>query len=602
MLVHYLETSKEKTSSSSSLKDYTEPVCNITNCNCILSLSLKVLTPTNIPLLALTDQQFCQYLSTKSGEDTQSLLHQLSLQIITLSNKLLLIDNTATLSTFFTYLRDNLLSNTQLDTPTSSSHNSSLSHDMSHDVTPPPPHILLINQAMTLLHLQACSSQYGNHCLLPKGMSPGQLFKAAATYLAKNDVKNETRQRPSQSMTTSTEPDFAHPLCPPSLEQIEPFFPGSLDSDTPTLTTPQSSSVATPTTTNYYNMADFQEFAHSLVNMRPLEEVELLIREQKLKQHQEEEDKQHLEEDSSVVDKTMSDVLLQQILDELKASPNSSNDQLFLSSSFENGSLPLDLNHTHSWDFSHTQSSGLGPSLELDPESEKLLHEISPYCDVLSTSHPSTSHDPLSHYISTLNNETGQMPHPLFNHHGNQWQPNDTTSYPLGLLSGTNEAGLEAPPPVAMVMEPSLDDMQFANSLLQHPAELNHTSDTPTGYRSPIPSSPSQTSISSLSTPGEYMEDAPLVAEICELLSESPTVQATDFSHLSLTNSQQKDLLEASRVIQNTLRRYNRPVSMVTLNEKDAALLIERSYKRYREVWAGFAAVGLFLLLDKKKA
>ena len=140
-------------------------------------------------------------------------------------------------------------------------------------------------------------------------------------------------------------------------------------------------------------------------------------------------------------------------------------------------------------------------------------------------------------------------------------------------------------------------NLQFANSLLQQPPHLTPVSSQsprispmhiPVHYRSssPIqsPPSPSQASVSSLSTGGGDSESS-LVAELCELMSESPNVQQEDFSHLSLSGPEQQELLQASRVIQKTLRRCKeRPNSMVTFKEKNAALLIERSYKRYREV------------------
>ena len=152
--------------------------------------------------------------------------------------------------------------------------------------------------------------------------------------------------------------------------------------------------------------------------------------------------------------------------------------------------------------------------------------------------------------------------------------------------------------------------IQFGNSLLQHPGttpsghtpgsvshnELpvptNFPSSLSLGYRtsSPLtsPSSPSHASVSSLSTVGgeSYFDqtDPPSVAELCEMLGESPAVQSSDFSHLSLSDSDQQELLKASLVIQNTMKKCKDQGDDDDDREKDAVRCIERSYKRYREV------------------
>ena len=109
-------------------------------------------------------------------------------------------------------------------------------------------------------------------------------------------------------------------------------------------------------------------------------------------------------------------------------------------------------------------------------------------------------------------------------------------------------------------------------------------------YSSPVPSpsTPSLASVSSLSTAGgeSYFDQSepPSVAELCEMISESPVVQSNDFSHLSLTDSDQQELIRASRVIQSTLRQCKDHTRLSSLREKHAVLCIEKSYKRYREV------------------
>ena len=112
---------------------------------------------------------------------------------------------------------------------------------------------------------------------------------------------------------------------------------------------------------------------------------------------------------------------------------------------------------------------------------------------------------------------------------------------------------------------------------------------SPLPYRSssplPSPSSPSIASVSSLSTVGgeSYFDqtDPPSVVELCELLGESRVIQNSDFSHLSLSNSEQEELIKASLVIQNTMRKCQHANKGV---EKNAVLCIERNYRRYREV------------------
>ena len=261
-------------------------------------------------------------------------------------------------------------------------------------------------------------------------------------------------------------------------------------------------------------------------------------------------------------------------------------------------------------------------NLDLDPESLKILMDL--YSEGRGDEEAPLPLSPTSQYMASLNGQETPSNISTFScdgdetsYYGNESVVSTTpTMYGETAISmATNPAPMAAASSIPMTtssvpMPTSLSlfgnfsflgplerNLQFANSLLQQPPHLAssishspHMSPlhVPPLYRSssPIqsPPSPSQASISSLSTAGGDSESS-LVAELCELMSESPNVQQEDFSHLSLSGPEQQELLEASRVIQKTLRRCKeRPNSMVTYKEKNAALLIERSYKRYREV------------------
>jgi len=103
---------------------------------------------------------------------------------------------------------------------------------------------------------------------------------------------------------------------------------------------------------------------------------------------------------------------------------------------------------------------------------------------------------------------------------------------------------------------------------------------------SPIPSSPSVASTSSPSTVSMHemlfdSKESLSVLELCEMLGETSNVQHRDFSHLTLTDSEQHQLLHAAQTIQNAFRKYKN--RRLRAREKHAALLIENYYKRYKE-------------------
>eukprot|EP00731_Ephydatia_muelleri_P015533 Em0008g1253a len=137
----------------------------------------------------------------------------------------------------------------------------------------------------------------------------------------------------------------------------------------------------------------------------------------------------------------------------------------------------------------------------------------------------------------------------------------------------------------------------FSNFFLRHPcsesqslfsfnqdsAELGRDNSS-----SPFPSSSSVESESthsniSIHDPIFETMDSPSVAELCEMLGESQNVQHCDFAHMTLTENEHQQLLDAAKIIQNAFRKY-RCRRQMRAREKRAALLIERYYKRYKEI------------------
>ena len=238
------------------------------------------------------------------------------------------------------------------------------------------------------------------------------------------------------------------------------------------------------------------------------------------------------------------------------------------------------------------------------------------------------------------------LPTPSPYHQQYSFVPNQLPNHSCPFIPSTTCTNLDSSdqPIAASSACSTLDQrLMFANSLLhpppsQNPCHHHHLPSTPTTSgtsnelsisrpRSPflfssspitheeaqdyridpsLASSPSRGSMSSLSTCGDsYFDqsDPPSVAELCELLGDSQNVQNSDFSHLSLSgnsfqfepgliycvlycsDSEQHELLKASRIIQNAFRRHRaRNRQQMASREKHAALLIERHYKQYKEV------------------
>ena len=567
----------------------------------------------DISLIAVSDQDLCQYLSrTQTALSTCSSLQTLSEEILLISNEL---HKDATLTDFIGAVKQRIFSEEKLVT-----------RKPSQPVQSYPPHVLLINQAIHLLQLQAQSSQYGNQSLLPKGvstLSPSLLLRAAS-YLMHNPQQSnkEEQPHPPPSVATPTsqlsnvDADFTQPLQPVSIETLKAVLPGELDPD--------------PSPIDYkdndFNMADFTKFAHSLISMNPLKDAEHLMHSSSQNQVLE------TSSTSSQNPDNISDTFFQQFFQELTMAPptSSTHQQMSLNPQPEfNADDYLQVPPLSNADHTHLNppTSPIDYSLleGLDPDSLKVLLELGNNDGGLAEGE---SLSPVSQYMASLRDEMDDhIPledESCDNHMITDDQINDTigpdwntsiqqqeTSITMethNLLDKGSFGTTLLPESHDLSCDPPLGsgDLQFANSLLQRhlsdqpdlslshtpsPLPYAHIPENSSGYHtsSPFqsPSSPSLASVSSLSTAGgdSYYDEPPLVAELCELLSESPNVQQTDFSHLSLSDSEQQELLEASRVIQNTLRRCkDRPNPLVTLKEKHAALLIERSYKQYREV------------------
>lgn len=371
--------------------------------------------------------------------------------------------------------------------------------------------------------------------------------------------------------------DFIKLLHPPSLDGVRSLLPEPLDIDHF-----PSHSLTTPTNDTVDITADF---AHSLLTMRPLADAEKLQHSLHTSVADGIEGCGHIDghghDEEMKEDDFLTDEFLNHFLDELNtgrappiATPTSTPTQLHV-----NGQSVLSSDHTPL-------------SIDLDPESVRLLTEL--YKEEITPSiAPPLS--PVSQYMASLNECQETLEQSTSGYHDNGYHSD------LGYQENgfhDNSYYMNDPSLLLSVNEPhsqTNDAFQFANSLLQQPPLTNHTPSSSHAsslspahmqpleeYRSPVHSPSSPASLSSLSTGGS---EPPLVAELCELMSESPNVQQTDFSHLSLSGPEQQELLQASRVIQKTLRRCKeRPNSMVTLKEKNAALLIERCYQRYREV------------------
>ena len=566
----------------------------------------------DISLIAVSDQDLCQYLS-RTAVSICSSLQTLSEQVLLISNEL---HRDATLTDFITVIKQRIYLEEK-----------SVTQKPSQSLQSLPPHVLLINQAIHLLQLQAQSCQYGNQSLLPKGistLSPSLLLKAASYLMHNSQQSNEEEEpHPSPSVSTPTsqlpniDADFTQPLQPVSIETLKAVLPGELD--------PEPSS--TDYKDNDFNMADFTKFAHSLITMNPLKDAEHLMHSSSQNQVLE------TSSTSSQNADNISDTFFQQFFQELTMVPptSSTHHQMSLDPQPEFNAdnylqVPPLSNADHTYFNPPTSPIDYSLLEGLDPDSLKVLLELSNNDGGLVEGE---SLSPVSQYMASLRDEVDDHvaleDESCDNHMIIDDQVNDTigpgwntsvqqqgTSITMATHNLLDEGSFDTtllPESHDLSSDPPLGsgDLQFANSLLQH-----HVSDQPTdlslshtpsplpyaqipesssGYHtsSPFqsPSSPSLASVSSLSTAGgdSYFDEPPLVAELCELLSESPNVQHTDFSHLSLSDSEQQELLEASRVIQNTLRRCKeRPNPLVTLKEKHAALLIERSYKQYREV------------------
>lgn len=253
--------------------------------------------PSDITLLAISDENMCSYLAKgHDGEKPQLLLSTLSKYVQFASSQ----NSDICPGTLIRKLNEKLLTNIT----TSSSPEAELSTPpvLSHGNVP----MLLISQALELLKLKAYSSQYGgSSCLLPKGagcLPPSILLQAASlimspnpapplpiVYVNSHQLATPQAQPPvDNNNTRRCEPDsdVLHPLRPPSLDSIRSFLPQPLESDCAatsvstsplpqSLPKPTASSTTTPHGTDF-NMEAFSQFAQNLRNMNPLRDLQNL--------------------------------------------------------------------------------------------------------------------------------------------------------------------------------------------------------------------------------------------------------------------------------------------------------------------------------------
>ncbi len=112
-----------------------------------------------------------------------------------------------------------------------------------------------------------------------------------------------------------------------------------------------------------------------------------------------------------------------------------------------------------------------------------------------------------------------------------------SSSHPSSLRSLSPLRGIREGIQMELQSSPTVPAMQLEESDMMDFGALEQYQAS-----SPIPSSPSLASISSQSTASVHdlesffaSSDSPSVIELCELLSESPNVQRTDFSHMTLS-------------------------------------------------------------------
>ncbi|KAK7871664.1 hypothetical protein R5R35_009033 [Gryllus longicercus] len=101
-------------------------------------------------------------------------------------------------------------------------------------------------------------------------------------------------------------------------------------------------------------------------------------------------------------------------------------------------------------------------------------------------------------------------------------------------------------------------------------------------------SSLSPASSSCLQSPGSFTLDSPspppTTADFCEFFQASSSVFEKDFSNLTLSDKEQRELYEAAKIIQKAYRSYKGRKKLEEQDkERAAAVLIQNYYRRYKQ-------------------
>ncbi|XP_018574381.1 calmodulin-binding transcription activator 2 isoform X1 [Anoplophora glabripennis] len=100
-------------------------------------------------------------------------------------------------------------------------------------------------------------------------------------------------------------------------------------------------------------------------------------------------------------------------------------------------------------------------------------------------------------------------------------------------------------------------------------------------------SSLSPASSSCLQSPCSFTLDSPspppTTADFCEFLQASGTVFEKDFSNLTLSDREQRELYEAAKIIQKAYRSYKGRQQQEQDKERAAAVVIQNYYRRYKQ-------------------
>ena len=171
-----------------------------------------------------------------------------------------------------------------------------------------------------------------------------------------------------------------------------------------------------------------------------------------------------------------------------------------------------------------------GPSDELDQDEEEEMRMES--SGVILPPFPPTSHSAIDHQFA---NSFLNSPQVVTGEAG--YTPTSASHLAHNISFAESNASQVLPTTSLAATTTSLEPIFLSPSTISPVADYWTSSS--------IPSSPSVASVSSLGGTGggdnfDY-SDPPSVAELCELLSESPSVQQEDFRHLSLSGNRERE-------------------------------------------------------------